>query len=174
MQHLQIWELHRLQHLDMSWWRDDYRRRLELHTLEICCPAMQTPSVGEVCEYSKVSSFHVNPYLVMELVLVLASCPIIIKEKRKKWEKLPWWQWLNSSSTNHCGKHSQCTAFDIKQSPVGRSPEDHQVRAHAYIFLWIKLNHASCFPYLFFFLLWFECVVHNTFKGLLNQAWCLS
>jgi len=68
----------------MSWWRDDYRRRLELHTLEFCCPAMQTPSVGEACEYPKVSSFHVNPYLVMELVLVLASCPIIIKEKRKK------------------------------------------------------------------------------------------
>ena len=45
-------------------------------------------------------------------------------------------------STNHHGKYSQCPAFDIKQSPAGRSPEDHQVRAHAYL----SLNKAqSCF-----------------------------
>ena len=36
----------------------------------------------------------------------------------------------------------KCPAFDIKQSPTGRSPEDHQVRAHAYL----SLNKAqSCF-----------------------------
>ena len=40
---------------------------------------------------------------------------------------------LNSSSTNHHGKYSQCPAFDIKQSPAGRSPEDHQVRTHTYL-----------------------------------------
>ena len=44
------------------------------------------------------------------------------------------------------GKYSQCPAFDIKQSSAGRSPEDHQVRAHAYL----PLNKAqSCFLYLF-------------------------
>ena len=49
---------------------------------------------------------------------------------------------LMSSSTNHHGKYSQCPAFDIKQSPAGRSLEDHQVRAHAYL----SLNKAqSCF-----------------------------
>ena len=37
---------------------------------------------------------------------------------------------LNTSSTNHRGKYSQCLAFDIKQSPAGRSPEDHQSKSH--------------------------------------------
>ena len=37
---------------------------------------------------------------------------------------------LNSSSTNHRGKYSQCPTFDIKQSPAGRSPEDHQSKSH--------------------------------------------
>ena len=39
------------------------------------------------------------------------------------------------SSTKHRGKYSQCPAFDIKQSPAGRSLEDHQVRTHAYLYL---------------------------------------
>ena len=51
---------------------------------------------------------------------------------------------LNSSSTNHHGKYFQCPAYDIKQSPAGRLPEDHQVRAHTY-----PLNKAQiCFLYL--------------------------
>ena len=36
---------------------------------------------------------------------------------------------LNTSSTNHRGKYSQCPAFDIKQSPAGRSPEDRQSKS---------------------------------------------
>jgi len=51
---------------------------------------------------------------------------------------------LSSPSTKkkHRSKYSQCPTFDIKQSPAGRSPEDHQVRAHAYL----PLNDAqSCF-----------------------------
>ena len=36
-------------------------------------------------------------------------------------------------STNHHGKYSQYPAFDIKQSPTGRSPEDHQVQTHTYL-----------------------------------------
>ena len=46
-----------------------------------------------------------------------------------------------SPSTKRHGKYSQCPAFDIKQSPAGRSLEDHQVCAHAYL----SLNKAqSC------------------------------
>ena len=40
---------------------------------------------------------------------------------------------LKSSSTNHRGKYSQCPAFDIKQSPAGRSPEDRQSKSHGEI-----------------------------------------
>jgi len=85
------------------------------------CPAMQTPSVGEICEYPEVSSFHVNPYLHLEIVLVLASCSI---KKRKKMRGVAMVTMLNTSSTNHRGKYSQCPYFDIKQIPAGRSPED--------------------------------------------------
>ena len=49
---------------------------------------------------------------------------------------------LTSSSTKHCGKYSQCPTFDIKQSPAGRSPEDHQVQTHAYL---SSNNAQSCF-----------------------------
>ena len=31
------------------------------------------------------------------------------------------------------GKYSQCPAFDIKQSPAGRSPEDRQSKSHGEI-----------------------------------------
>ena len=40
-----------------------------------------------------------------------------------------------SPSTKRRGKYSQCPTFDIKQNPAGRSPEDHQVRTHAYLCL---------------------------------------
>ena len=36
----------------------------------------------------------------------------------------------------------KCPAFDIKQSPTGRLPEDHQVRAHTYL----SLNKAQSCP----------------------------
>ena len=46
-----------------------------------------------------------------------------------------------SPSTKCRGKYSQCPAFDIKQSPAERSPEDYQGCAHAYL----PLNNAqSC------------------------------
>ena len=83
--------------------------------------------MGEVCECPEVS-FFLNPYLVLELVYVIASFSMK-KEKNRHDDN------IESSSTKSRGKYSQCTAFDIKQSPAGRSPEDHQVRAHAYIFL---------------------------------------
>ena len=46
---------------------------------------------------------------------------------------------LNLHQQKRRGKCSQCPAFDIKQSPVGRSPEEHQVRTHAYL----SLNKAQ-------------------------------
>ena len=42
---------------------------------------------------------------------------------------------IKSLLTKHHGKYSQCPTFDIKQSPARRSPEDHQVRTHAYLYL---------------------------------------
>src|SRR6185312_10711559 len=95
-------------------------RRFELHTLEV----LQTPSVGEVCECPEVSSF-LNSYLVLELVYVLVSCSI------KKMAGVAMVTIL-SPSTRCRGKYSQCPIFYIKQSPAGRSPEDHQVRTHTY------------------------------------------
>ena len=47
-----------------------------------------------------------------------------------------------SPSTRCHGKYSQRPAFDIKQSPAGRSPEDHQVHTHAHHF---SNNAQSCF-----------------------------
>ena len=38
-----------------------------------------------------------------------------------------------SSSTKYHGKCSQCLAFDIKQNPAGRSPEDRQSKSHGEI-----------------------------------------
>ena len=49
---------------------------------------------------------------------------------------------LKSLSTKCYGKYSQCPAFDIKQSPAGRSPEDHQVHTHAFL---SSNNAQSCF-----------------------------
>ena len=144
--------------------KNNYRRRLELHTLEV----LQTPSVGEVCECPKVSSL-LNSYLVLKFVYVLTSC----SKKWKKNERSCHGDNIESSSTNHHGKYSQCPAFDIKQSPTGRSPEDHQVCTHSHLLL----NNAwSCFHASFICsrMLWFECVMHNTFMSVLNQAWCLG
>ena len=66
-----------------------------------------------------------------------------------------------SPSTRCRGKYSQCPAFDIKQSPAGWSPEDHQVRAHAYL----SLNKAqSCFMLplsVLLYMLWFECMTQR-------------
>ena len=114
------------------------------------------------------SKFFLNPYLVFQMVLVLASCSI--KKKRKKYERNFHGDNIESSSTRHHGKCSQCPAFKIKQNPSGRSPEDHQVRAHDYL----PLNKAQSCSFICSCMLWFECVMHNTFVGLLNQALCLG
>ena len=66
-----------------------------------------------------------------------------------------------------CGKYSQCPAFDIKQSPAGRTPEDHQVRTHVYPYL-NKAKAQLCFLYLFLYALVWMCVrkyIHRRFKS---------
>ena len=100
------------------------------YTLEV----LQTPSVGEVCECPEVS-FFLNSYLVLKLVYVLASCSI----KKMRGVAIVT---ILSPSTRCRGKYSQCPAFDIKRSPAGRSPEDHQVQTHAYL---SSNNAQSCF-----------------------------
>ena len=82
-----------------------------------------------MCKYPKVSPF-LNSYLVLELVHVLASCSKK-NEKNEKNERSCHGD--NIPSTKCHGKYSQCPAFDIKQSPAGRSPEHRQVRTHTYL-----------------------------------------
>ena len=135
-QHLRTWELHRLQHIDMFWWRNNYRMRLELHTLEV----LQTPSVGEVCEYPKVSSF-LNSYLVLELVYVLASCSIK-KWKKNENERNCHGDNIEPSSTNHHGKYSNVLLLTLNKALPGGRP-----RITRFILILIpSLNKAqSCF-----------------------------
>ena len=113
--------------------KNNYRRRLELHTLEV----LQTPSVGEVCVYPEVSSF---PQFIS--CLGIGVCPrILLYKKMKKMGGVAMVTILSPSTRCH-GKYSQCPTFDIKQSPTRRSPEDHQVRTHAYLYL----NKAQSCP----------------------------
>ena len=110
--------------------KNNYKRRLELHTLEV----LQTPSVGEVCEYPKVSSF---PQFISCLGIGVRPRFLLQKNERNCHGDN-----IEPSSTKCRGKYSQCPAFDIKQSPAGRSPEYHQVRTHDYL----PLNKVqSCF-----------------------------
>ena len=101
--------------------------------------------------------------------------PCSLLHKRKKWKKMRGVAMVTtlSSSTKYHGKCSQCPAFDIKQSSAGRSPEDHQVRTHAYIFL---NNAQSCFMLSLSVLVCSSLNVwlQHTFIGFLNQAWCLG
>ena len=75
--------------------------------LKFYCSALQTSSVGEVCEYPEVSSFHFNPYLILELVLVLVSCSVKIYRKFKKNERSFHGDNIEFSSTKRHGKYSQ-------------------------------------------------------------------
>ena len=118
--------------------KNNYRRRLKLHTLEV----MQTPSVGEVCEYPEVSSF-LNSYLILELVYVLVSCSI---KKWKKWEELPWWKYYLHQQDAMVSTLNVLLLTLNKALPGGR-PRITRYKLIP-ISLWIKLNHTSCFLYL--------------------------
>ena len=59
--------------------------------------------------------------------LGIGACPrILLYKKNEKNERSCHGDNIEFSSTNHHGKYSQCPTFDIKQSPAGRSPEDHR------------------------------------------------
>ena len=81
--------------------------------------------------------------------LGIGVCPrILLYKKTTKWkqnERSCHGGNIESSSTDHHGKYSQCPAFDIKWSPAGRSPEITRFVLMP-ISLWIKLNHASLLP----------------------------
>jgi len=83
------------------------------------------------------------------IILVWKWCCFLLlasKKKKKKRKKINERSChgdnIESSSTRHHGKYSQCPAFDIKQNPARRSPEDYQVRAQAYLYL---KKAQSCF-----------------------------
>ena len=88
--------------------------------------------MGEVCKYFEVSSFS---QFISCLGIGVSPRILLKKMKNKKNERNCHGDNIESSSTKCHGKWSQCPAFDIKQSPAGRSPEDHQVCAHAYLSL---------------------------------------
>ena len=106
----------------------------------------------------------------------IGVCPRILlykKIKNKKNERSCHGDNIEFSSTNHHGKYSQCPAFDIKQSPAGRSLEDHQVQTHAYL---SSNNAQSCFvlPLSVLVCSSLNVWLQHTFIGFLNQAWCLG
>ena len=105
--------------------------------------------------------------------LGIGVCPCILLYKKMKKMGGVAMVTILSPSTRCRGKYSQCPAFDIKQSPAGRSPEDHQVQTHAYLFL---KNAQSCFTLPLSVLVCSSLNVwlQHTFIGFLNQAWCLG
>ena len=116
---------------------------------------LQTPSVGEVCEYPKVSSF-LNSYLVLELVYVLASCSI------KKWEELPWWQhWV------FINKNTVVSTLNVLLLTLNKALPGGRPRITRFIPMpisfWIMLNHVSRFLYLFSYaLVWmYDWNIHS-------------
>ena len=126
---LWTWELHRLQHLGTFQQGNDYGRRRELHALEVLLPSNANFKCGGGMWVPQVSSSHANS--LSWFGIGASSCFLLHKKKReKKMRGVAMVTMLNSSSPNHRGKYSQCPTFDIKHSPAGRSPEDHQVRTH--------------------------------------------
>ena len=162
-QHLRTWELQWLQHLDMPWWRNNYRRRLELHTLEV----LQTPSVGEVCECPEVSSLH-NSYLVLKFVYVLASCSL----SKKNMGGIAMVTTLSLHQQNAMVSTLNVLLLTLNKALPGGRPRITRFVLMP-ISLWIKLNHASCSYPCIYALVWMYDAAH-TFIDLLNQAWCLG
>ena len=78
--------------------------------------------MGEVCEYPKARSFSQFIFC-----LGIGVCPRILLYIKKMRGAA-----MVTTLSLH-GKYSQCPAFDIKQSPTGRSPEDCQSKSHGEI-----------------------------------------
>ena len=99
--------------------------------------------------------------------LEISVCPRIllsIKKRKKMNERSCHGDNIESSSTKCHGKYSQCPAFDIKQSPAGRSQ-----RITRFVLMLISLlNKAQlCFLYLFLYaLVWMYVAtyIHRRFR----------
>ena len=134
-----IWELHQLQHLDMSWWRNNYWRRPKLHTLEV----LQTPSVGEVCEYPEVSSF-LHSYLVLNWC-ISSHLAQKIKIKMKKNERSCHGDNIISINKNAVASALNVLLLTLNKALLGGRPRITRfILMH--ISLWIMLDHASMLP----------------------------
>ena len=138
--------------------KEQLQNGLELHTLEV----LQTPSVGKVCEYPKVSSF-LNSYLVLELVYVLASC----SKKMKKMRGIAMVTTLSLHQQN-----AMVSTLNVLLSTLNKALPGGRSRITRFVLMpisvWIKLNHASCFLYPFLYALVWMCArehIHRPFKS---------
>ena len=152
----------------MSWWRNNYWRRLELHTLEV----LKTPSVGEVCEYPKARSFSQFIFC-----LGIGVCPRILllkndEKNKKKWEELPWWQYYLHQQNAMVSTLNVLLLTLNKTLPGGRPRITRFVLMP--ISLWIKLNHAFFLPLSILVCSSLNVWLQHTFIGFLNQAWYLG
>ena len=111
-------------------------RRFELHTLEV----WQTPSVGEVCKYSEVSSF--SQFISC---LGIGVCPRILLYKKMRGITMVTTLSLHQQDTMVSTLNVLLLTLN-KALPGGRPRITRFVLMP--ISLWIKLNHTSCFLYL--------------------------
>ena len=93
--------------------------------------------------------------------LGIGVCPRILLYKKmmkkwKKWEELPWWQYYLHQQDAVVSTLNVLLLTLNKALPGGRPRITRFVLMP--ISLWIKLNHASCFLYLFVYALVWMCV----------------
>jgi len=116
--------------------KNNYRRRLELHTLEV----LQTPSVGEVCECPKVSSL-LNSYLVLKFVYVLTSCS-------KKMKKMRGVAMVTTLSLHQ--QTIMVSTLNILLLTLNKALPGGRPRITRFVLMlisfWIMLDHASMLP----------------------------
>ena len=110
--------------------------------LKICCPAMQTPSVGEVCEYPKEVLLMPIHYLGLELVLLPASCSIQKNSKQKNMRGVAMMVILSSHQQNAMVSTLNVLLLTLNKALPGGRP-----RITRFVLILIPcLNNAqSCF-----------------------------
>ena len=134
--------------------KNNYRRRLELHTLVV----LQTPSVGEVSECPKVSSL-LNSYLVLKFVYVLASYSLL----KKRWMRgVAMETTLSLHQQNAVVSTLNVLLLTLNNALPGGRPRITRFVPMPICF-WIMLNHVSRFLYLFSYaLVWmYDCNIHS-------------
>ena len=138
--------------------KNNYRRRLELHTLEV----LQTPSVGEVCEYpqSKFFSQFIS-------CLGIGVCSRILLYKKKK--KMGGIAMVTTLSLHQ--QDTMVSALNVLLLMLNKALPGGRPRIARFVLipisLWIKLNHASCFLYLLLYAPVWMCSmqhIHRLFK----------